>query len=310
MATKKEPRPNLFLIGAMKSGTTSLHEYLAGHPQIFMCTPKEPAFFSEESNWAKGEKWYLKLFDTVTSESIVGESSTSYSKAPHHPGVPDRIATFNPEARLAYIMRDPVKRTISHYWFNVRFYGERRNILTAISEDRRYQDVSNYLMQLAPYRRLFGAERIATLTFEELVGDTLNTVQKLFAFLGVDSSIVLQNLEYRKNVTPARFPIARNRSLDRLLRAPFAHALKPKIPSPVISLASRMCRRYESVDRSAPAVDKVVEFLRPIQREQVHALSETLGRRFPEWTTLCEVTAGLLFYLNEIYQAWIELFCI
>ncbi len=279
-------RPNLFLIGAMKSGTSSLHAYLNSHPQIFMSTPKEPAFFVKESSWANGEQWYLSLFETAKDEVIIGESSTSYTKAPHHSGVAERIARFNPEARFTYVMRDPVERTISHYWFNARFYGDRRDMLTAIRDDRRYQDVSNYPMQLAPYRELFGADRIATLTFEELISNTSNAFRELFSFLGVDSSIIPDSLEARENVTPAKLSIPKNRRFDRLIRSPIVQVLKPSLPRPLISLANRFSHRYEYVNRKALPVDKVVDFLRPIQREQVQSLGEMLGRKFPEWTTL------------------------
>src|SRR3982750_4919552 len=94
------PRPNLFLIGAMKSGTTSLHSYLASHPQIFMCPEKEPEFFAKNAIWSRGEDWYLRLFDGATTEPVVGESSTVYSRIPHFPGVAERIAKFSPGARF------------------------------------------------------------------------------------------------------------------------------------------------------------------------------------------------------------------
>ncbi len=287
--------PNLFLIGAMKSGTTSLHAYLNSHPQIFMSGRKEPAFFAKEPACSNSEESYLSLFATVRDELIVGESSTSYTKAPHHSGVPNRIAKFNPEARFIYIMRDPVERTISHYWFNVRYFGERRDMLTAIRDDPRYQNVSNYPMQLAPYRDLFGPDRIATITFEELVGDTLSAVQKLFIFLGVDSSVVPQNLERRANVTPEKLPVIRNQPLDRLLRAPATQLLKPVIPSPLVSLTRRLLRRYKYIDRKKFSVDDVVEFLKPVQAEQIRFLSEMLGRQFPEWTCRYAVVLSLLW---------------
>src|SRR4051794_17663311 len=105
----------------MKSGTSSLHAYLATHPQIFMCPEKEPEFFAKEAIWSRGERWYLELFAGAKNESIIGESSTVYSKIPKFRGVPERIGKFNPEARFIYVMRDPIERTISQYWFRVRY---------------------------------------------------------------------------------------------------------------------------------------------------------------------------------------------
>src|SRR5262245_22975253 len=192
-------RPNLFLIGAMKAGTSSLHAYLRNHRHIFMC-PQRSEFFAKERVWSRGEDWYLTLFAAAESESVIGEKSTVYSKIPLFPGVPERIAKFNPEARFIYIMRDPVERTISQYWFHIQFCGERRDMLTAIREDPQYTDTSNYAMQLAPYVELFGPDRIATLTLEELSKNTPNVMRRLFTWLGVNASFVPPNLEQRENI--------------------------------------------------------------------------------------------------------------
>jgi hypothetical protein len=274
-------RPNLFVIGAMKSGTTSLHAYLASHPQIFMSTPKEPKFFSKENLSPDREEWYLNLFASAKDALIIGESSTTYSRTPQFPGVPERIARFNPAGRFIYIMRDPVERSISHYWFHVRFWGEKRDMETAIRQDRRYTDASNYAMQLVPYVQLFGLDRIATLTFEELSRNPLNVSRELFAWLGVDASFVPPNLDQRENVTPQIIVLPKTGLLNHVGRA-----LKPLIPSRMFSAAKRRLQRYESFDRNSSSVDNVIEFLKSIQKEQVARLEEMLGRRFPEWTSL------------------------
>ncbi len=265
----------------MNSGTTSLHTYLASHPQIFMSTPKEPKFFAKENLSPDREEWYLNLFASAKDALIIGESSTVYSRTPQFPGVPERIARFNPAARLIYVMRDPVERSVSQYWFHVRFWGEKRDMETAIRQDRRYTDPSNYAMQLAPYIRLFGADNIATLTFEELSKNTVPAMQKLFHWLGVDASFVPPNLDQRENVTPQIIVLPKTRLLNHVGRA-----LKPLIPSRMFSAAKRRLQAYESIDRNSSSVDEVIEFLKPVQKEQVARLEEMLGRSFPEWTTL------------------------
>ena len=112
-------RPNLFIIGAMKSGTTTLHEYLDSHPQIAMSRIKEPGFFVEELTLRQGEDWYLSLFEQDDRFRYRGESSTHYTKLPVFRGVAERLSRFNPEARLIYIMRNPIERLVSHYWHNI-----------------------------------------------------------------------------------------------------------------------------------------------------------------------------------------------
>ncbi|MDA8347687.1 MAG: sulfotransferase, partial [Pseudomonadota bacterium] len=147
-------KPNLFIIGAMKSGTTSLHEYLDTHPQIAMSREKEPGYFVEELSLRKGEDWYLSLFEQDARYQYVGESSTHYTKLPLYRGVPERLFRFNPDARLIYIMRDPFDRVISHYWHAVRDVhhgGELRPLLKAVQECPDYLCFSDYAMQLEPY---------------------------------------------------------------------------------------------------------------------------------------------------------------
>jgi hypothetical protein len=246
-----------------------------------MCPQKEPEFFAKETVWSQGEDWYLKLFATAGSELVIGESSTVYSRIPQFPGVPQRIAEFNPEARFIYVMRDPIERTISQYWYHVRFLGERRDILTAIREDPRCTDTSNYAMQLAPYFERFGSDKIATLTFEELSRNPSNVSRQLFGWLGVDASFVPPNLDQRENVTPQIIVLPKTGLLNHVGRA-----LKPLIPSRMFSAAKRRLQAYESIDRNSSSVDEVMEFLKPIQKEQVARLEEMLGRSFPEWTSL------------------------
>src|SRR5260370_32298000 len=118
------PKPNFFIIGAMKAGTSSLHSYLGNHPAVFMCTPKEPAFFQNHRPEDPSRPYkhdlnaYLALFADAGDRPIVGESTTDYTKLPKWPGVTEWILAFNPDARFLYIMRDPIHRTLSHYWWN------------------------------------------------------------------------------------------------------------------------------------------------------------------------------------------------
>lgn len=293
----RRPRPNLFLIGAMKSGTTTLHQHLAAHPSVFMSDPKEPCYFVARSqlDWPaieargfwRGEKYYLELFEAAGDLPVVGESSTLYSKAPRISGVPERIARFNPAARIVYIMRDPIERAISHYWHQVRFQREHRDLLTAVREEPHYREVSHYAMQLEPYRRLFGAERVATLTIEGLRADPLGEIERLYRWLGIDPSFVPDDIGARRHATPER--IVRPKGSGRLERfrySPLWNALGPAVPAPIRAFGRRLAA--ESLDRASEteAQRRVAEFLRPFQRAETEALAEMLGRPFPEWTVL------------------------
>ena len=116
----QQDMPNLFIIGAMKSGTSSLHEYIGDHPDLFMAEPKEPMYFSQNDDWRAGFDDYMKLFADRTNETWFGESSTEYTKLPQYSDVAPKLHECNPNARLIYIMRDPVERSLSHYWHVVK----------------------------------------------------------------------------------------------------------------------------------------------------------------------------------------------
>ncbi len=164
-------KPNLFIIGAMKAGTSSLHEYLHQHPEMFMSRFKEPQYFAPHSTrwgekWGQGNPypepgidWYLRLFENVGDVKYAGESSSSYTARPWVTGCECRIHQFNPNARLIYLMRDPIERTISHYWHFVADGREDRDMLTAIRQNDEYVARSHYAMQLKPYLDTFGPER-------------------------------------------------------------------------------------------------------------------------------------------------------
>ena len=107
--------PDFVIVGAAKSGTTTLREHLLRHPDVFMCQPNEPCFFDANANWSRGLDWYKGLFAPADDDQLLGESSTNYTRYPQVLDVPHRIHDAIPGAQLIYIMRDPVLRTYSHF---------------------------------------------------------------------------------------------------------------------------------------------------------------------------------------------------
>jgi hypothetical protein len=178
--------PNLIIIGAMKCGTTSLHEYLDCHPEISMSRRKETNFFVAEHNWSKGLTWYRSHFPD--RKRIVGESSPNYTRFPLYAGVPERMHALLPGAKLLYCVRDPIKRMVSHYVHSYSLGREHRPFTEAMleRENNRYLLSSLYHFQLEQYRRFYGPDQIKVVALEDLYRDPLSTLQDVFAFLGVD----------------------------------------------------------------------------------------------------------------------------
>jgi len=206
--------PNLIIIGAMKCGTTSLHEYLNLHPQICMSRVKEPAFFIEEHTWHKGLDWYRSIFPNPAL--VMGESSTSYTKYPTFKGVPERMVSILPDAKLIYLVRDPVERIVSQYVHMVAYHGENRSIEEAVrGESNDYILYSRYFLQLSKFLDYYPLERICIVSFEDLRKDKRKTMCKLFEFLGVDTSFESERFEQVHNRSAEK---RRPNHLKRLLR--------------------------------------------------------------------------------------------
>src|SRR6185295_6140807 len=111
-----DPRPDFVVIGAMKCGTSTLHVQLAAQPGFFMSEPKEPNFFSDDAEFARGEGWYRGLFAGAGEGDLRGESSTHYTKLPTHPRTVERLASeLGRDLRFVYVVRHPVDRLVSHY---------------------------------------------------------------------------------------------------------------------------------------------------------------------------------------------------
>jgi hypothetical protein len=290
-------RPNLFCIGAMKSGTTYFTKLLGSHPEIFVCSPREPCFFVDphelrrvwRQRWRSGlcrsEDAYLQLFADAGEARFLCDASTPYSNWPTISNVAARMHQFAPDARILYVMRDPIERTISHYWHMVRWQYEYRSPLDAIRRDPYYTTVSHYAKQLAPYLELFGSQRVYALTYEQLVTSPVKTLQSVYAWLGIDSAFIPPNADKPENATPEVVEQARAFGwLKRLRETGLWARLCPYVPAAVRTQLAKLAVR--NVRAHEISMASVMQYLRPMQRAQTRELSQLLGRSFPEWTSL------------------------
>lgn len=176
---------NLFIIGAGKSGTTSLWNFLNLHPQVYMCPTKEPSYFSLSKHFDRGEGWYHSLFTNYRDQLIVGEASNSYSATETFPQTPSRIFKYNPKAKLIYIVRHPMDRTASDWMES----NKRKPIPFSdfIKCDNLCRDKNNYLKQYKAYLEYFSEKSILILTFDQITSDFSNASSQVFDFLGIKS---------------------------------------------------------------------------------------------------------------------------
>jgi hypothetical protein len=194
--------PNLLVIGAAKCGTTSLHEYLNAHPEIAMSREKELDFFVEEKNWGRGLDWYEAQFEDA---QVRGESSVSYAAFPEYRGVAERIARVVPEARLVYLVRDPVDRIVSHFFHHsIRYPGKSLDALPESDLGRRLVDVSRYWTQLSRYLEYLPPGQILVVDSDELRDRRPETLVRIFRFVGVDPGFRSPSFSRSHNVAMGR----------------------------------------------------------------------------------------------------------
>jgi hypothetical protein len=197
--------PNLFIVGAPKCGTTSLHEYLKSLPDVYMSTFKEPQYFSETvmpitefSKPIRDKSTYFSLFEKVQNQKIIGESSTSYL---YDPKAPNLIYQLNPKAKIIIIIRDPVERTFSD-WLHVHrpFYQNQQKFLKpsfyeqiqySINEKIDYNKlhlrlyVGNYSKYIKKYQDIFGKENVLILIYEFFFKNVKKNMKEVCDFLEI-----------------------------------------------------------------------------------------------------------------------------
>jgi len=243
-------KPNLFIVGAAKSGTTSLYRYILQHPAIFFCKPKEPRYFSSKYNnfphngpgdyvadnfTIKEESKYIDLFKSVKNEKIIGEASVDYL---YYYKTAYDIKKYSPNAKIIITLRNPVDRAFSAY---VHLKGAGRENLTfeeALKQEKSrmndnyefiwfYKDVGKYYMQAKTYLDIFGKENVLIILFDELNKDVKSVIKKMMFFLNIDpNAIIDDHIKYNFSGIP------KNKTIDLILKnRELQHLAKKNISS-------------------------------------------------------------------------------
>jgi hypothetical protein len=277
--------PNLVIVGGMKCGTTSLHKYLAAHPEVFMSEEKELGFFTSWSMRDRGLSWYEKQFPVAAS--VRGESSPIYTAWPHVLGVPEAIAATLPEVKLIYLVRDPIERIVSHYLHRFGRGEESRELAEVAAdpefEDSRYVAESRYAMQLERYFAVFDREDILVIQQEALEHQRAETLRTVFRFLRVDEDFTSPFFHRRYNV--ARDERRSRRMTQRarsVVGAERFDAVAARVPRVVRrGLDRSLWRKIEPPALPASAHERLVRLLAP----DTARLVELVGIEPVGWST-------------------------
>lgn len=193
--------PNTFIAGAPKAGTTSLFRYLEGHPEIDASRIKEPRFFVKDDPWIRTrgqqcvstEEAYLALFEGGSTAPIRLEASPEYQWLQ---GVPERIAARCPDARILFLLRDPVERAFSHWLMERRLGEEERSFLDVVTVPHTGELAEPYVRpgfygrDLRRWRKHFPPAQTHVVLSEDLFADTKETLRAVCRFLAIDESPV------------------------------------------------------------------------------------------------------------------------
>jgi hypothetical protein len=208
--------PNFLIVGAMKSGTTTLKKHLQSHDEAFL-VPREIHFFDNDDNYNRGIEWYKEHFKDASGYAAVGEKTPAYCYAS---SAPERIHKHLPNAKLIWIFREPVSRAYSHYWWTVRMGSQRLTFTSAVKtamKEERVQRISHrvhllnrgkYSDQIKRYLNFFPREQMLFLLLDDLIREPQSTMRRVFEFLEINPNIeVEQGLRknYAKN-SPVYYP--------------------------------------------------------------------------------------------------------
>ena len=200
------PKPDFFIVGAPRCGTTAMYEYLREHPQVFMPEHKEPIYFGDDLTHLHGrltEGDYLRLFKQARPGQRVGEASTWYLFSE---SAASEIREFAPDAQIVAMFRDPVEVMYSLHrelvFYNAEPIHDFKDALDA-EEDRKqgrqlgppgrgemlhYRDIVRFADQLGRFLAEFDRDRIKVIIYDDFASDPAAAYRDLLGFLGVDDT--------------------------------------------------------------------------------------------------------------------------
>lgn len=294
-------KPNLFVVGAPKCGTTSLYHYLCGHPHIYMSPVKEPCFWASDfphRQQCSDLRSYLQLFkDADGSYQYWGEASPLYMRS--ETAIP-ALYDFNPDARLIVMLRNPVEVLPSFHSeryhsfsenevdFEKAWLNEEKGILGTGMHGNipsRYRDVVDFSRQLDRIWQYYPREQVHIILFEDLVRDTPDTFGRLLKFLDLDNDHAVDFRRYNENKG------WKNENIGRLLSRPpqfvrkLASLYKSVTGTTQIPLRRTLMEANQTKSERAPLSPAFRRELTEYFSDEIDRLSVLIGRDLSHWKT-------------------------
>ncbi len=203
-------KPDLFIIGAQKAGTTSLKNYLGDHPEVITHPHTEMTFYADEKEFSMGfESAFVRYFGdpkTLKGEKIIAKNVTISFREE----TLQNLRKHNPDCKIVFVLREPISRAYSAYqmakrggWMHESFDYALKAVdkNTKGEKDKFYRfmlDLGIYHTQIETLLKYYPREQIKFLLYDDLKSDPVRTTQLLYSWLHVDSSYLPNTERYNQ----------------------------------------------------------------------------------------------------------------
>ncbi len=312
LAGSRQPKPNFFIVGAPKCGTTSLHEYLQHHPDVYMPYYKEPHFFGTDLHGSRFRQFrsqpakYLKLFRDARGASRIGESSPWYLVSERAAA---EIHSYAPDARIIIMLRNPVDMMYS-MWSQFRYSGNEQiasfEEALAAEADRRagrrirraahcitglqYRRMTRFSEQAQRYFEQFGRDQVMVIIFDDFREDTAAVYSNVLDFLGLERSVKIPFGARNPNKTTRFAPLQKliiSSGFSLMLlkdRLTFLATTSPLLPYAYRTRAVEgVIAAYTRYERRSPLTRETRRRLADEARPEIDKLSALLDRDLTHW---------------------------
>lgn len=281
-------RPNFFIVGAPKCGTTSMFSYLSGHPEVFTPKIKEPHFFATDMpirQQVKEEDEYLRLFEpSPPTAKAIGEASTWYL---YSQDALKNIKAFAPGARILVFLRNPVDVVQSLHWQFCYDAGKRPNFVSAWKTPRSRESLTRFAslgQQLHRAKEIFPAHQMHLVFQEDLKEDPAREYKRILAFLGLspvdrDDFTVRNANKTHQSLALARFLKFTPEPVDRAWRH-----IKSAMKIEKVGLGEWLSNRNLKVTRRQSLDPGVRAAVHDAFKDDIRVLEEQSGRDLSHWT--------------------------
>lgn len=271
--------PHFFVIGAMKAGTTTLHQYLDQRDDISMARIKEADYFLQDAETGLGEEWYKAQFDLT--RSCLGEASPNYTKYDIFAGVPERIHAVAQDAKLIFSARDPVARFASHYrhsWLHGHMRVAPQDLLSS-ANGRHMIECSRYAAQLEKYLAYFDRRQLLIIDFETLCNSPQTVLDEIGGFLGLATQRISKFVATNTADQVARIPPF----IKRAARSKLARRVDRFFPNGARQVLGRALSRRDPIE--VPVLGKnVLQAASELLREDADRFRKIAGMEFAQWS--------------------------